>query len=79
MNSTELMAVRVRNSKRRTDIAQILGLKYDAYSRKERGMSNFTPRQIVLITKELGLTYEQVNDIFFDGELPQCKSEKAVR
>lgn len=70
MNTAELKAERVRSGKSIKDMADALGLTYDAYIRKEKGDVRFNTDQILIVTNELRLTSELVNRIFFDDKLP---------
>lgn len=70
MNGLELMAERVRKGRSRRDIAEKLGLNYDAYLRKEKGFSRFSLPQVVIVSQELELSADKINLIFFDGQLP---------
>ena len=76
MNGLELQAERVRKGRSRRDIAEKLGLNYDAYLRKEKGYSRFSPQQIIIVSKELELTADKINMIFFDNQLPIGRKRK---
>lgn len=70
MNLLELKAERVRNGKSIKDMADALDITYDAYIRKEKGEVGFSTEQIIITARELNLTAELINKIFFDDKLP---------
>ena len=70
MDRLELEFARKRKNKSRADMAAAIGKSEAAYSKKERGDFRFTDEEKVILTKELDLTGEQFNAIFFDGKLP---------
>ena len=76
MNLLELKAERVRNGKSIKDMADALDITYDAYIRKEKGEVGFSTDQIIITTRELNLTAELINKIFFDDKLPIGVQEK---
>lgn len=76
MNSLELKAERIRNGKSIKDMADALGITYDAYIRKEKGEVGFSAEQIIVTSNELCLTADKINLIFFDCRLPIGAQEK---
>ena len=70
MNSLELEYARKRKNKSKEDMAAAIGKSVVSYSKKERGEVKFTDEEKVIVTRELDLTNGQVNNIFFDGNLP---------
>ena len=70
MNQLELEYARRRKGKTKEDMAALIGKSLVSYGKKERGEINFNDEEKVLIARELELTPEQVNAIFFDGCLP---------
>lgn len=70
MNQLELKAQRVRKGLSRAHMARCLGIAESSYGYKETSARKLTPEDIIIITKELGLTYDQFNEIIFDGMLP---------
>lgn len=70
MNSLELEYARKRKNKSKEDMAVAIGKSLVSYSKKERGEVKFTDEEKVIVTRELDLSNEQVNTIFFDGNLP---------
>ncbi len=76
MNTKELRAERVRKGKSILDMATALNITRDAYSRRERGVTKFSAEQMAKVAKELELTIDKTNLIFFGNELPIGKLEK---
>ena len=77
MNAIELKVARTRKGFTQEYVASSLGISTVAYSKKERGESGFSPEQIKAVAKVLEMDQDQVNTIFFDGQLP--KSRKLSR
>lgn len=71
MNSLELEYARKRKNKSKEDMAAAIGKSAVSYAKKERGEVKFSDEEKVIVTRELDLTSEQVNAIFFDGNLPK--------
>lgn len=71
VNTDELKIERIRNHYTMEMMAQLLGLnsRY-TYSRKESGVSRFTPAQIIAVSETFHLSLQQINIIFFEGKLP---------
>ena len=70
MNRLELEYARKRKQKSKADMAAAIGKSVVSYSKKERGEVGFSDEEKVIIARELDLTADQVNAIFFDGSLP---------
>lgn len=51
-------------------IAQKLEISDSTYRKKEAGIIGFSDNEKITIAKLFGLSMEQVNRIFFDGQLP---------
>lgn len=71
MNRLELEYARKRKDKSKADMAAAIGKSVVSYAKKERGEVKFSDEEKVIVARELDLTHEQVNAIFFDGSLPQ--------
>lgn len=76
MKPLEIKGARTRLGYTQQYMAEQLDISVDTYRKKER-MNKFTDTEKVKVTKLLGLTAEQVNDFFFDGQLPIGKASKA--
>ena len=70
MDAMELNIARIRKKKSAKDLAFAIGKSTASYNKKERGEVRFSSDEITTVTKELELTPEQVNAIFFDNNLP---------
>ena len=70
MNRLELEYARKRKQKSKADMAAAIGKSVVSYAKKERGEVRFSDEEKVIIARELDLTADQVNAIFFDGSLP---------
>lgn len=75
MNTQELKGERVRQGKSTEYMGKLIGKTTDAYAKKERGEVKFTPEEQVVLAKDLKLSFEMFNAIFYDGKLPFSKSE----
>lgn len=51
-------------------MADALGISESSYQKKEAGDIQFSDGEKVMVAKILGLSMDQVNQIFFGGELP---------
>ena len=71
MNSLELEYARKRKNKSKADMAAVIGKSEVSYAKKERGEVKFTDAEKIIVSRELDLTSEQINAIFFDGNLPK--------
>ena len=79
MNTLELKAEKIRLGLDDDDMADIIGCNHgDTYSKKERGIVQFKPSDIIKIAEALKLDYDKVNSIFFDGKLPTAKPNITV-
>ena len=70
MNRLELEYARKRKDKSKADMAAAIGKSVVSYAKKERGEVKFSDEEKVIVARELDLSPEQVNAIFFDGSLP---------
>ena len=70
MDSLKLEFARRAKGKTREDMARAIKKTVNSYNKKERGEVAFSDDEKVIISNELGLTMEQVSEIFFDGKLP---------
>ena len=71
MNSLELEFARKRKNRTTSDMAVVIGKSEVSYRKKERGEVQFNDAEKACITRDLDLTAEQFNTIFFDGNLPK--------
>lgn len=71
METLKLEFARREKGKSKKDMADAIGKSETSYGKKERGEVAFSDDEKIIVAKELGLTLEQVGDIFFDGKLPK--------
>ena len=71
MNQLELEYARKRKNKAKADMAAAIGKSVVSYAKKERGDVKFSDEEKIIVARELDLTSEQVNSIFFDSSLPE--------
>ncbi|MBE6729677.1 MAG: hypothetical protein E7568_05545 [Ruminococcaceae bacterium] len=69
MNISELMASIARNGLSIPKLAQKIGIDKKTLYSKIKGISSFTQREIVLISKALKLSQEQIMIIFFADDV----------
>ena len=53
-------------------MGKVIGVHTSTYSDKERGNVAFTDEEIAAASNDLNLTFSELNDIFFDGNLQCC-------
>ena len=70
MNNDLLKRMRAYRGYKQYEIAEIIGLSRQTYNYKENGKLPFTSEEIIKISIQLNLRLEEVNDIFFNGQLP---------
>lgn len=70
MNTKLLKDFRFYKRLTQKDVSDELGINVITYMRKENGDRQFSPEEIVRVSKVLNLNIVQVNEIFFDNELP---------
>ena len=70
MKKLEIKAARTRLGLSQKDVAQQIGMSPGSYQKRESGVVDFAPKEMVALANVLGLNINQVNDFLFDGELP---------
>lgn len=70
MNCKLLKSKRILKGFTQKKIANIIGISEKTYNHKEQGKVMFKPDEILTILSCLNLSNEDVNTIFFDGNLP---------
>ncbi|MDY5912430.1 MAG: helix-turn-helix transcriptional regulator [Inconstantimicrobium porci] len=71
MNSSLLKSKRILVGLTQRKIAKKLGISEKSYNHKEQGKSDFKLQEVKSISKKINLSMEEVNNIFFDGDLPK--------
>lgn len=72
MNLKLLRITRLEKELSQKQLANLIGVHELTYSRKERGEREFTRTEIDNIAKVLGLSNNEVNEIFFDSRITNC-------
>lgn len=75
-NPTSMKVSRITRSLRQKDVAIMLGITPEAYSRKETGASNFTLLEANKLRDDLNLSEKETMDIFFGGNLTKTESKE---
>lgn len=70
MKNDLLKRTRYYKGYKQYQMADKIGLSRQTYNYKENGRLPFNSEEIINISKELKLTLPEVNEIFFDGKLP---------
>ena len=70
MKANKLKGKRIEMGFTQSEIADLIEKSIDAYAKKERGETGFSPTEIAILTITLMLSYAEFNEIFFDGRLP---------
>lgn len=70
MKNDLLKRTRYYKGYKQYQMADKIGLSRQTYNYKENGRLPFNAEEIIKISRELDLTLEEVNEIFFDGQLP---------
>lgn len=75
MNVRRLKAKRVERDLRQKDLAASLGITEKAMNHKECSSENkFKAREMLILARELELTFDEFDTIFFDHQLTECLS-----
>ena len=70
MNNELLKRMRAYKGYRQYEMADIIGISRQTYNYKENGRLSFTSEEIIKISIQLNLRLDEVNEIFFNGKLP---------
>jgi putative transcriptional regulator len=65
MKFDKLRTIRLANNLTQKQLAKKLGYSRTAYSKREIGTQKFDMNDIKILKKELNLSIEQIDDIFF--------------
>lgn len=69
MNTLKLKSARVGKGFNQENIAKGIGVALATYCNKENGKKLFTTKEIERLAKLLSLTTQDIDEIFFDGNL----------
>ena len=70
MTNLKLKGYRVSKGLQQQDMGDIIQKSRQAYSLKERGITEFTFPEAATIAVATEMDFDTFNDIFFDGNLP---------
>lgn len=70
MNGQMLKGFRVGKALTQKNMGDMIEKSTDSYAKKERGEVEFTLYETGTIVIDTGMTFDQFNDIFYDGRLP---------
>lgn len=70
LNGTELKCARIRRNKTTSEMASLIGVSNNCWSRRECGKTSATLEEACIIGQALSLTETEFCAIFFDGILP---------
>lgn len=79
MKPLEIKGARTRLGYTQQYMADRLDISLDTYRKKEKGTIKFADTEKVTVAKLLELTAQQVNDFFFDGQLPIGNAQDVTR
>ena len=70
MNGNLLKSKRILMGITQKNLAKKLSISEKTYNQKEQGKNHFKPEEILNLSKELSLSSNDINAIFFDSNLP---------
>lgn len=78
MKLQKLRGIRVAKGYTQHTLAKKLGMSTKTYNRKELGIIEFNRQELLSLIEVLGLTANEVNEIFFGNRLTKCINSKAA-
>ena len=75
MDSTRLRELRAGRRIPLEKLAEVIGKSIVSYSKKERGEVKFKPDEVIALSEFYGLSYDEMNAILYDNNLPNGKFE----
>lgn len=69
MNAKELQVEIIRNGKTNQEMIERTGMSAQSFYNKMQGKTEFKNSEILNISKILGLSFDQINTIFFDRQV----------
>lgn len=70
MDTARLRELRAGRQVPLEKLGKVIGKSTVSYGKKERGEVPFKPSEVLALSKFYGLAYEEMNAIFYDGNLP---------
>lgn len=75
MDTTRLRELRAGRRVSLKTLGDVIDKSIVSYSKKERGEVKFQPDEVVALSDFYGLTYDEMNAIFYDNNLPNGNFE----
>ncbi len=79
MDTTRLRELRAGRRVSLEKLGEVIGKSIVSYSKKERGEVKFQPDEVIALSEFYGLSYEEMNAIFYDNNLPNGNFEDLNR
>lgn len=70
MDAARLRELRAGRRVSLETLGKVIGKSTVSYGKKERGETPFKPSEVIALSKFYGLTYDEMNAIFYDSNLP---------
>lgn len=70
MDTARLRELRAGRRVSLETLGKVIGKSTVSYGKKERGEVPFKPSEVIALSKFYGLTYDEMNAIFYDSNLP---------
>lgn len=70
MDAARLRELRAGRRVSLETLGEVIGKSKVSYGKKERGEVPFKPSEVIALSKFYGLTYDEMNAIFYDSNLP---------
>ena len=70
MDTARLRELRAGRQVPLEKLGKVIGKSTVSYGKKERGEVPFIPSEVMALSEFYGLTYEEMNAIFYDNNLP---------
>ena len=69
INTSKLKAAILENGLRIIDVASAIGLSEQGFRKRLHNTSEFKANEILAVSRDINLQYEDVDQIFFEGKL----------
>ena len=70
MNTSRLRELRAGRRVSLETLGKVIGKSKVSYTKKECGETPFKPSEVIALSEFYGLSYDEMNAIFYDGNLP---------
>lgn len=79
MDTARLRELRAGRRVSLETLGKVIGKSIVSYTKKERGEVPFKPSEVIALSKFYDLTYDEMNAIFYDSNLPNGNIEDLNR